>query len=382
MTSTRRFPFTRLALTLHRWAGLVGAAVFLLVGTSGAVLVFHADLDRALFPSLYDVDPRAGEVSYQRAVERVRARYPDARIRGLGPLAFDRPSPLRVRAEPADGSASIVAIVDPHDGELRAIRRYGEGATRLREDPMSWLYLFHYTLTAGKAGQVVTVLSALLLLVSALSGAFVYRKQLLRVLTFRERLRTKNLDTLLSSLHRLFGVWSLVLLVLLSLTGVWMLRGTFSASFFERGARKAPPPPAPAEVTYSYDDALAAARRALPGLEPSYVSLRETRGDDGATRAVYGVLGRVHGDSALYGDYGATVRVDGNTLEVLGKRRPADKPLADKLSALAFPLHQGHWGGLPVKLLYVLAGLALPSLAISGPLLALRRQRRREGALR
>ncbi|WP_164014432.1 PepSY domain-containing protein [Pyxidicoccus trucidator] len=67
---------------------------------------------------------------------------------------------------------------------------------------------------------------------------------------------------------------------------------------------------------------------------------------------------------------------------MLEVRRPEELSLGGKLDALAFPLHQGHWGGLPVKLLYVLSGLGTPMLSLTGMLLWLRRTRRRAHPVR
>lgn len=379
MASERRLSITRLAMRVHLWAGLVGATVFFLVGTSGSLLVFHAELDRALFPALHEVRADGREVSHQRAVDAARRALPGAYVRGLRPFSATEQEALRLRVEPAGrGGASLVVLVDPYDGEVRAVRPYGAGHTKLTEDPLSWLYLFHYTLTAEKAGQLVVVLASLLLMISVLTGAFVYRKHLLRALTLQERLRTKNVDTLLSSLHRLLGTFSLAMTLLLAVTGFWMLRGTLTEEFWQRPGERAPPPSPLPESPHTFDDALLASERGMPGFTPTFIELKPGPGAEGAPSSVYRVRGRHADDLWLFGDYAASVLLDGGTLGVIDAKRANDQPVGDQLSALAFPLHQGHWGGLPIKLLYVLAGLAVPLLSVTGPLLALRRQRRRQ----
>jgi uncharacterized iron-regulated membrane protein len=122
---------------------------------------------------------------------------------------------------------------------------------------------------------------------------------------------------------------------------------------------------------HSYDDALEAARRAVPGFEPSWVELRALP----SNRFV--ILGRHPELASVYGRYASAVVLDGDGLGVLEIKRPEALALGGKLDALAFPLHQGHWGGLPVRLLYVFAGLGVPMLSFTGMLLWVRRNRRR-----
>ncbi|MFP2925692.1 PepSY-associated TM helix domain-containing protein [Pyxidicoccus sp. 3LG] len=371
MPPALRVTLTRLAMRIHSWSGLLGALVFVVVGLSGAVLVFHKELDAALFPRLFVVDPAAGEASYQRAFEAAQHAFPEARIRGMRVPPPGEPSTLAVQAVGPRGGPTHIALVDPYTGEVRGTRIWGSGHTRFFDDPVSWTYLLHYQLTAGQVGQLVVVLAAILLALSVLTGTFVYRKQLWRALTFREPMRGKSWQARFSSLHRLVGVWTLALNLLLSVSGLWMLRATFTADFWKRpDGRPAPTGPAPRSA-HSFDEAMAAARRAMPGFEPSWVELRALPTDR------FVMLGRRAEGSSFYGRYANAVVLDAKDLGVIEVRRPEELGLGGKLDVLAFPLHQGQWGGLLVRLLYVLAGLGVPLLSITGMLLWLRRNRRR-----
>ncbi|MBZ4417949.1 PepSY domain-containing protein [Myxococcus sp. RHSTA-1-4] len=371
MPPAPRVNLTRLAMRIHSWSGLLGALVFVVVGLSGAVLVFHQELDAALFPRLFEVHPGDGELSYQRAIETAQRAFPEARVRGLRVPPPGEPRSLAIQAVGPRGGPALIALVDPYTGALRGTRIWGSGHTRFLEDPVSWTYLLHYQLTAGQVGQLVVVLASILLALSVLTGTFVYRKQLARAFTLREPLRRKSWAARFASLHRLVGAWTLVLNLVLAVSGLWMLRATFTADFWKRpDGRPAPTGPAPRSA-HSYDEALAAARRALPGFEPSWMELRALPSDR------FVILGRHTQETKLYGRYASAVVLDASNLGVLEVRRPETLPVGEKLNALAFPLHQGHWGGLPVKLLYVLAGIGVPMLSLTGTLLWLRRTRRR-----
>ena len=371
MPPALRVTLTRLAMRIHSWSGLLGALVFVTVGLSGAVLVFHAELDAALFPKLFHVRPSDGELSYQRAVDTALSAFPGTRVRGIRVPPPDEPRSFTIQTVGPQGGPAHIALVDPYTGVLRGTRILGSGHTRFLDDPVSWLYLFHYQLTAGKVGQLVVVLAAILLMLSVVTGTLVYRKQLLRALTLREPMRRKGWMARFSSLHRMVGVWTLLLNLVLALSGLWMLSRTFTTAYWKQPeglpAHSGPTP----RSAHTYDAAIAAARRALPDLEPSWVELRN------APTNRFIILGRHGRDSKLYGRYASAVTLDAETLAVLDVRRPEALPLGQKLGVLAFPVHQGHWGGLPVRLLYVFAGLGVPMLSLTGMLLWLRRTRRR-----
>lgn len=373
MSPAHRANLTRLAMRVHSWSGLLGAMVFVIVGLTGAVLVFHEEIDSALFPRLFVVAPK-GEPSYQRAVEVAQAAFPGARVRGMRVPPPGEPRSLAIQAVGPQGGPALIALVDPYTGELRGTRVFGSGHTRFSEDPVSWLYQLHYQLTAGKVGQLVVVLAAMLLMVSVLTGAFVYRKQLARAFLFRESLRRKSWPARFSSLHRLVGAWTLVLNLLLSASGLWMLRATFTADFWKRPDGRPAPSGAAPRSAHSFDEAIAAVRAAVPGFEPSWVELRAGAS---AAESRFVVLGRHAEAASFYGRYASAVVLNGSGLGVLEVRRPEEMALGGKLDALAFPLHQGHWGGLVVRLLYVLGGLGVPMLSVTGTVLWIRRNRRR-----
>jgi len=367
-TKRREPSWSRRAMSVHRWSGLLGGLVFVLMGLSGALLVFHEELDAALFPGQLQADPTRGEWSVTRAVQSAQRALPGARILGVALPSPERPRVLKVQVR--RGSSAHAVLVDPYTGEVRGVRARGSRMPSLREDPVSWAYRFHYQLAAGKRGQLITVLASLLLLLSVLSGAFVYRKHLLTAVRFRVRVRGASTRTRVSSLHRVGGTWALGLNLLLAVSGFWMIHDTVTPGFWQPSR---PLPAAASPVSrWTYDDALAAAERAVPGFVPSWIDLGTTPG--GTAR--FTLRGRHPNSAPVWGRHSSAVVLEASSLQVVETRRPERLPLGAQLDGLAFPLHQGHWGGLPVKLLFVLAGLSLPLLSLSGTWLWLRRRAR------
>ncbi|MBE5433176.1 hypothetical protein E3G47_004778 [Mycobacteroides abscessus] len=68
---------TRRALVLsHRWIGLIGGLLVVIVSTSGALLVYQPELVRALHPEMFHSTPTDNPVGFTRAIAEARSQYP------------------------------------------------------------------------------------------------------------------------------------------------------------------------------------------------------------------------------------------------------------------------------------------------------------------
>jgi uncharacterized iron-regulated membrane protein len=117
-------------------------------------------------------------------------------------------------------------------------------------------------------GAVVALLVALCVLGVVVTGAVVYRKHLLNVLLFRERVVWQGGRRTVASLHRVLGVWAWLFLVVMFSTGAYLNYITVSGSFtYATPAELRQPRQQPlASAGVSVDRMLAQAQRALPGL--------------------------------------------------------------------------------------------------------------------
>ena len=96
------------------------------------------------------------------------------------------------------------------------------------------LLRFHWSFGLGEsgyAGAVVALLVALCVLGAVITGAVVYRKHLLKVLLFRERIAWQGGRRTVASLHRVLGVWAWLFLVVLFGTGAYLNYIAVSGSF-------------------------------------------------------------------------------------------------------------------------------------------------------
>lgn len=322
------------------------AGMFLLVmSLSGSVLVFHHEIDHALFGNQIELSEAAGMLSFDNSFERIRSSYPGWEIRVPAfpehgeALKYElRKDKLRkwVFAHPESGE--IIGTVDRADQRI-----------------VNVLLTLHYSFFAGTPGKVFVAVLGVVFLVMLVTGIIVYRKSLVKVLLFRQHFSIRSRRALFSSLHRWVGVWGLVLNLFVCITGIRM------AYVVAAGALKA----APYEInvpamTQSIDEMISRARQNYPDFEVTY--LRFPTSEDGKLS----LLGHHVSDPFYYGRLYSNMAVDWNSGDVAAVTMLKDKPWLDRFLIILQPLHLADFANLGVKLAYTFAGVLPGLLAISG----------------
>lgn len=363
--------FRRLCVQVHRWVGLVLALVLVATSVSGSLLVFRHEIDRALHPDLLRVAPpeagAAERLGLDALVEAAERRFPAERVRILRwPRAADEPVELYLT--PSDRRV----YVDPYRAAVLGSR----GAT---DHLTGWLFELHSKLLGGETGERVVGVVGLLLIALGLTGLAAWwpgRRKVRLALTVA---RGRSLRRTLYDLHRAGGFYTSLFLLLAASTGAGLVfyqaAGALLNGFDPAFAERPPPPrsaPLPGAAPVPLEAAVATARAALPGAEVTFVT--PAAGDAAPVTVRMRTPGKWHpnGRSYVYVDAyrGAVLRVDDAREATAGTRA---------LQAL-YPLHIGSVGGVPLRAVYVLFGLAPALLAATGT--ALWWMRRRPGPRR
>ena len=227
------------------------------------------------------------------------------------------------------------------------------------------LLLFHYTLFSGTSGKIAVFFIGLLFFISLVTGLVVYRKSVVKVLTFRTRINRFTRRSYNSSLHRVVGVWSLLFNLLLVAAGLG-LAGQISLAAL-KGTK--PAKPAASATIHSVDGLRTALLRDYTDFDIHLVRIRPTG------NAVQ-FSGSYESDPFYYGHYYSSFTLNGETGVVESKVVLREQPLGKRLLAHSGPLHFGNWGGLLVKVLYCLFGLTPALLSITGFVIWMRRGRK------
>lgn len=400
---------------------MIFGANLILFSFTGAILVFYAELNRAIGPrppaALVSVAPLKQSVvtnwkPLQPVVTKILAEYPGAHpahirlapaLKSQAAIHSDLDLYHRLDIDlpvPASGSADQERDADPEHINIFIDPVSGHYAqSEDRADPLRWIFHLHATFFAGSLGKTLLGIVGLALLVSSVTGLLIYGpfskgqtfrapKTLIRNTLDRNTIQENqsvNRRLFFADWHKLIGILSLAFQLLMATTGLLLTLGTLVIQIY----------------TYvvisqlhesSSDQSSPVATQVSPksadwvDLDRVFAQAREIHTDERYVKTIlfpgevqgpnhFGVL--AHG-TGIFGQYIPQ-------LSML-KAASANDARADmiinlpwyiQLIAAAAPLHFGNFGGLPVKILYCFFGLTSGGLAITGYVMYTIKYRRR-----
>ncbi len=342
---------------LHLWLGLGLGLYMALLGLTGAVLVWKAPLERALYPHLFVAAPNPTSAPPSQFIQTVRAAYPQGRINRIH-LPEKLGDTVEVRF--TSGDETHFAYLDPQSSQLR-------GAISAKGTFTGWILELHAGLLL-KSGGLVNTVGAVGGCLVLLSGLWLWWPSLRRLGSdLKQRLSVKrgtSTRRLMHDLHNVFGIYSFALLLLLFSTGAIILElGEPVKNFVYRltntsadteYVRLTPSNRAPQSVDVLFQSAQAA----LPNGKITH--LFPSKKPDSPFRVIVK-------DPSSAEHYGmAQVLVDPTTarvVQVIDERQPKG---GKQIMALVTPLHYAELGGFLVRVLYTLAGLMPLFLFVTG----------------
>lgn len=336
----------RKIFAFHSILGLITGVLLLVISLSGSIMVFSQEIDDQLNPALLKVAVGDKKASLDSIYSNARSIFPDKYIRFRNlPQAPDHAIELSIEQK----DEWIFAYFDPYTGDYL-------GSRNARTYFLGWLLGLHYSLLAGKFGELIVALSGIALILSVITGGYVYRKQLLKVLSFKVRVSFKKRQRTFSSLHRVIGVWSLLFNLVFAITGFWMLRYTLLPE------------------TYREEKVITKAAYDTPLSLDSLKTTIEKDKNFTVTSVFFPhkkkdpiiIYGSVINQSAIYTEYVNSIKFDGTTGKELSRSIINDQSAWDKWDMMVFSLHAGLYGNFLVKILYCIAGMSPALLSISG----------------
>ncbi|MBB6610808.1 PepSY domain-containing protein [Pontibacter sp. Tf4] len=359
----------KLILQLHLWVGLTAGAVLSVVGVTGSVYVFQPELTRLLYADLYqNANPGARPVPANAIVTRAEAQFGGNVTTVYFPLRELDNYILKV-----EGKKEFVfydGVTGNYLGEMS--KRRG-----ILDDVLE----VHRQLTVGEIGSVITGISSLfLVLVLISSGLYLWlpykRKQLRdgfrlkRDVSFKRR----NYD-----IHKVFGFYFSLPLVLVSLTGVYFAFSEEVQTVVDYVTRAEEPTPDPTKLksTYRPDLPQLTIAQTLDMMEqmyPAYHKRNLIMPKDSADRVYFSVVNTAEIDAGP--EYRPQVYIDQYTGNILYAYEPHTAPAGRQLTRNWFvPIHFGEIGGWFTRILWFLTGLMPAVLWISGIIIWRNRKR-------
>ncbi|WP_338447270.1 PepSY-associated TM helix domain-containing protein [Pelagerythrobacter marensis] len=354
------------ALSAHAAIGLLAGAVLYILCLTGTIAVFYVEMQRLEQPNAPEMAEIAPE-AVQRGVENVLAREAQEGLPATTHLYVHIPVEELPRATITTDSNAF--HLDP------------EGNLAMPE-MIEWndfLVHLHYTLNLPSlVGITIVGIFGVMMLALSLSGVIAHPR------IFRDafRLRARNNAGVgLTDWHNRLSVWTLPFGIAIALTGALIGLATVTAYGLAESAydgdveavfgpvfgAESAPDPAPAPVP----DVAAALRH----MASEYPEVRLTYAivHDPLTAGQHVQMVGEHERRLIFGEYYA-FDSDGAFLGTTGM---ADGALGQQAAASTYKLHFGNFGGVWVKIAYVVLGAALTAICATGTYIWLGKRRRR-----
>lgn len=339
---------------IHLWTGVAIGLYILVVCVTGSALVFRIHMQRAAFAQLFTAT--AGEPADAATIlDRVRDAFPSDRVSGIDAPTDARPTTL---AYVVRGDTFLTILLDPTTGNI-----LGElpdtSIVRTIQD-------LHFDLLGGRTGRIVNGAGGILLLVLCVTGLVIWWSGIATwrrgfMIDFRRSWKRINWE-----LHSAVGIWTVALIAMWAVTGVYFVwpsqfRNAVNAispltvavtpRSNPTGAQSNPP---------SWRELIARARQRVPG---QYIQrVVPPSNDTGAFLVMFSPV-----RPAPVGREQLTpVYLDRYTGAVLKESPRQTRSAGDVIMDWVAPLHVGSFGGMGIRVAWLILGLAPPLLFITG----------------
>ncbi|AWN37967.1 PepSY-associated TM helix domain-containing protein [Methylobacterium radiodurans] len=351
---------------LHAWSGLVVGWVLFAVFVTGTASYYKPEIARWMQPELVAREPLAPEAvaaAVERGVAYMQVHAAEARGWFVTPPRPDRPvTELFWRTRPGGPTGHV--LLDPATGEPARVRDTKGG---------DFLYRFHFELhMAPLWGRWIVGICAMIMLVALVSGVVTHRRIFADFFTFRRGAKSAQRGWL--DAHNLTGVLALPFHLMITYTGIvtlaimympWGVRtaydGNAQALFHESGQITKPRPPAGRPGTLAPIGPMVLQAVAAVPETLERIAIQNPR-DANAT--VVAVFEEPHGLSHEH----PQVAFDGTTGAILEVRQGALRPATKTFSTMV-GLHEAHFAGPVLRLLFFLSGLTGSAMVATGLLL-------------
>lgn len=298
-------------------------------------------------------------LSYDALMAQVKKQQPEFVVSYLDQPSEDHFA-LIVEGNLPDGK-SLSYYVNPYTGNIQGQSADFNFKQFTRALHGWWLVPFS---NGYSWGWYLVCLMALPMLASLITGLVVYKKFWKGF--FKPRLRfSKGARIFWGDFHRLAGLWSLLFIFIIAITGIWFL---VQAILFDNqinyrsnseivlvARQDVPTTHGLAPVPVSLEQILDNVELVIPSLTPIYIGLPN---DAYSPITVWG--------RGAYPLMGQSAEVNPYTGKIMKTHLLSDRSAFEFFAESMRPLHTGDFGGLWIKLIWFFFGLLLSFMVLSG----------------
>lgn len=340
----------RIVFNLHLYIGLAAGLFLVLTGLTGSMIVFREEIEKLMHPELLETVARGERVRVQTLLNTVNQAYPEEKI-----VSIRMPrTPRETYLFKMNSAHDLFVYADPYSGEVL-------GAHKQEDTFIGWIALFHTELLIGEDGKTVLGVSALLLICMSITGPFLWwppngKGKISRGLKIDWRGPWKKL---VFDMHRAFGIYSVLFLLIIAFTGVSLVFNKTVAKITNFVTASAPKPPPPlsdsrgeTKTITPIDDLMHRADSMLSG-PTTWISFPQT------SEAPLVIRKRMPGEFNPNGK--SFIYFDQYTGEMLAVEDALSAPVGTRVYNTFYPIHIGTLAGLPTRIFQVIVGF-LPLL--------------------
>ncbi|MBU2884962.1 PepSY domain-containing protein [Gilvimarinus agarilyticus] len=351
---------------IHSWAALFAFIPLLVICITGSLLVFKHEIDSLLMHDKVRVEPQAQRAPLDALLNTINHQQPDYEVVGWVLFQDDARADVVYVMEKGTSEWSYL-LLNPYTNTLLS--------TPVPHDHYftDWLLELHYTFLLHDVGLLITSVFSIALLLLGLTGFILYRKFWKNFFTLRWNAR---MVVYFSDLHKMIGIVSAPILVILAFTGGWWNIAAYlhemeeHSDGFEHHRMQ--------ERLYSdqlsLDALVAEAEQSVDGFTATYLSL------PWEPQANITVWGEVPTGNILSSQYNSTTSFDAQTGEKLSTYDIREAGLGARIIDTYTSLHYGDFAGLFSRIIWAVLGTSPVILSITGITLWVKRRKQRSRA--
>ncbi|MDP9078783.1 MAG: PepSY domain-containing protein [Bacteroidota bacterium] len=365
--TTKRITFKYLIRQLHLILGLVSGLVVVIVGITGSLYVFEQE-GRELFQHDFYHVHHVGNIRlpFSQLADTVKKHYPKEKITSIR-FKEDKDAAIIFYSK-KDKAISV----DPYSAKIIAINNLDHDFFEIDQD-------LHKYLLLGNVGSVIIKCNVLIFFAMCISGLVLWwpkqRRFFKRAVTIN--FRTKNRKLLNWELHSVLGFYALIVLLIISLTGIFFVYDSAKSTVafltgqsVPKKEKKVKSKKPSGDKHYSLDAAYNYLASSNPGAKETIIT------PPADSLAPIRVLMRYPSaivrqqNSAYFNQY---------TGKVLKKDLYENYTAYDKVAQSNRNIHIGNFGlGIGGKIIWFLSGLVAASLPITGFMVWLAKRRKKK----
>tara|TARA_R110001583_G_scaffold41891_1_gene133122 strand:- start:15844 stop:16980 length:1137 start_codon:yes stop_codon:yes gene_type:complete len=363
----------KLWLNTHLCLGLIFGLFFVMTGITGSILSFYVEIDELLHPELVIIDkPNQHTQSYETLFQALKTAEPNRDKAWRLELPNNPNSMLTARYyKPAETEhlafAPLVVSVNPFTAEVVSRRFWGDFA-------MTWIYDLHFALLMDTNGRIALSIIGIFIFLSLCTGIYLWWPSQHTLKTAFSFKRNTSSQRNIYDIHKLTGVYSLPILVVIVATGVLLgfppVKPAVQALSILYSPENTQSKLSDDGQRLSLDSIVNIAQQQFPTANVKWI---ET--PDGITGS-YRINLRQHGEPSERFPK-TNVWLDQYTGEILAIRDVYKDSVGDTFLRWLHPLHSGQAFGLTGRIIVCISGLLPIILFVTGIIRWRQKQRKK-----